>query len=141
MNNLHQNFNNIKNDFEELGDWSSRYQLLIEMSKSLPTLDAALKTEAHLIRGCIAKVWLGANINEQHMLFWGDSDAVMPKGLIALIVKIFSHATPLEIAEFDIDVFAQLGLKQNLTPTRAQAAQNMLNRVRELACAQTERFQ
>jgi cysteine desulfuration protein SufE len=133
MNSIEKRFENLKSEFNELEQWSLRYQHLVEMGKSLPPLSDNQKQDSNLIQGCVSKVWLGADMRSGKLFFWGDSDGIMPKGLVALTSTIFSNTSPQEILAFQAPILSELGLLQNLTPTRAKAMENMLRRVKELA--------
>ena len=133
MNTVDARFHNLEQEFHELESWSARYQHLVEIGKTLAPLSPEQKSDENRIKGCVSHVWLGAKFQQEKLFFWGDSDAVMPKGLVALSIFLFSEATPTEILLFDTDVLTKLGLRQNLTPTRALAMENMIRRVKELA--------
>jgi cysteine desulfuration protein SufE len=137
MTTLSSRFHNLKQEFHDLEQWSLRYQHLVEKGKNIPSLSPNELSDAHLIKGCISKVWLGAHIQNGKLFFWGHSDAVMPKGLVALVIELFSDETPESIIDFKTDILGELGLRQNLTPTRALAMENMMKRVKEIAAAAT----
>jgi cysteine desulfuration protein SufE len=130
---LLQRYERLKDLFGDLGSSRARYQHLVEMSRDLPPMDAEMRLDANLVPGCVAKVWLASFVRDDCLFLYGDSEAVMPKGLLALVVELFSGARLDEVAAFDRDIVAELGLAQSLTPTRALAAGNMVRRVRVMA--------
>jgi cysteine desulfuration protein SufE len=137
MTTLSNRFHNLEQEFCDLEQWSLRYQHLIEKGKKLPPLTPDQLSGNNLIKGCISKVWLGAHFRDGKLFFWGQSDAVMPKGLVALVVELFNGEAPDAILEFKTDILGRLGLRQNLTPTRAIAMENMMKRVKEIAATAT----
>jgi cysteine desulfuration protein SufE len=139
MTTLAGRFQNLEQEFHDLEQWSLRYQHLVEKGKNLSPLTATQLSDANLIKGCVSKVWLGADIQNGKLFFWGNSDAVMPKGLVALVVELFNGEAPASILAFETDILGKLGLRQNLTPTRAIAMENMMKRVKEIATAAAAR--
>ena len=110
----------IIDDFSAFDDWMDKYQMIIEMGNNLEPLDEKYKTPQNLIEGCQSRVWLQADLDEQTNLihFTGDSDAVIVKGLVSLVIQVLSDHTPDEILNADLYFIEQIGLKENLSPTR-----------------------
>jgi len=125
----------ITENFELLDDWDDRYRYLIELGKMLEPLPESAKTEDNRVRGCASQVWVLTEINRAQgaprLTFRGDSDAHIVKGLVALILAIYSGHTAQEILKTDaLDIFASLGLKEHLTPQRSNGVRSMVERIR-----------
>jgi cysteine desulfuration protein SufE len=134
----------IKTNFAILDDWEDRYRYVIELGRMLPPLDAALKTEATKVRGCASQVWLvshltpGTSSAGPQMAFRGDSDALIVRGLIAILLAALDGKSPAQIRDLDLPgIFAELGLKENLTPQRSNGLASMIARVKADATAAT----
>ena len=127
----------IIDDFSALDDWMDKYQMIIEMGNSLEPLDEKYKTPQNLIEGCQSRVWLQADYDEQTNLihFTGDSDAVIVKGLVSLVIQVLSDHTPDEIFNADLYFIEQIGLKENLSPTRSNGFLSMIKQMRIYALA------
>ena len=127
----------IIDDFSALDDWMDKYQMIIEMGNSLEPLDEKYKTPQNLIEGCQSRVWLQADYDEQTNLihFTGDSDAVIVKGLVSLVIQVLSDHTPDEILNADLYFIEQIGLKENLSPTRSNGFLSMIKQMRIYALA------
>jgi cysteine desulfuration protein SufE len=127
----------IIDDFSALDDWMDKYQMIIEMGNSLEPLDEKYKTPQNLIEGCQSRVWLQADFDEQTNLihFTGDSDAVIVKGLVSLVIQVLSDHTPDEILNADLYFIEQIGLKENLSPTRSNGFLSMIKQMRIYALA------
>lgn len=128
--------NQLVEDFSFFDDWTQRYEYLIELGKSLPLIDPQYKTPEHLIKGCQSQVWLYAESKEGKLYFTADSDAIITKGIVALLVKVFSGHTPTDILTADIHFIDQIGLKEHLSPTRANGLVSMLHQMRAYAQAE-----
>ncbi|MDR1938160.1 MAG: SufE family protein [Tannerellaceae bacterium] len=128
-------------EFSVFPDWMDRYALLIELGNSLPPLDEALKTESNLIEGCQSRVWLHAGFNDGKVYFQGESDAVIVKGIVSLLIGILSGHTPQEILDADLYFIDRIGLREHLSPTRSNGLVAMLKQMRmyALAIKQVER--
>ena len=127
----------IIDDFSALDDWMDKYQMIIEMGNSLEPLDEKYKTPQNLIEGCQSRVWLQADFDEQTNLihFTGDSDAVIVKGLVSLVIQVLSDHTPDEIFNADLYFIEKIGLKENLSPTRSNGFLSMIKQMRIYALA------
>ena len=127
----------IIDDFSALDDWMDKYQMIIEMGNNLEPLDEKYKTPQNLIEGCQSRVWLQADFDEQTNLihFTGDSDAVIVKGLVSLVIQVLSDHTPDEILNADLYFIEQIGLKENLSPTRSNGFLSMIKQMRIYALA------
>ena len=122
-------------EFSLFDDWMDKYEHLIELGKSLPMIDPSLKTDDRLIKGCQSKVWLHAALNDGRVQYTADSDAIITKGIIAVLIRIFSDQKPEEILEADTGFIDQMGLKEHLSPTRANGLVSMIKQMKFYAVA------
>lgn len=122
-------------EFEQLGDWMEKYNFLIDISKELKPLDAKYKTTEYLINGCQSRVWLASEFTDGHLIFRADSDAIITKGIIALLIKVLSGRTPEEIMNADLYFIDKIGLRQNLSPTRSNGLLSMVKQMKMYALA------
>lgn len=127
----------IIDDFSAFDDWMDKYQMIIEMGNSLEPLDEKYKTPQNLIEGCQSRVWLQADYDETNKTihFTGDSDAVIVKGLVSLVIQVLSDHTPDEILASDLYFIEEIGLKENLSPTRSNGFLSMIKQMRIYALA------
>jgi cysteine desulfuration protein SufE len=125
--------NEIIEDFSMLEDWNDKYEYLIDFGKSLPLIDEQYKTEENRIHGCQSRVWLHAEMKENQLFFYADSDAIITKGIVGLLVKVLSGHTPKEIAETELYFIEKIGLKEHLSPTRANGLVSMIKKMKILA--------
>ncbi len=127
----------ILENFTLFSDWEERYQYVIDLGKQLPDLDEAFKTEGFKVRGCTSQVWLVPETDENgHLVFRADSDALIVRGLIAILLSAYNGKAPQEILAFPIDdVFAQLGLENNLSPNRRSGFFAMTEKIKAYAQA------
>lgn len=125
----------IIEEFSMFDDWMDRYALLIELGNSLEKLDEKYKTEDNLIVGCQSRVWLQADYIDGKIIFKAESDAVIVKGIIALLIKVLSNRTPDEIINTDLYFIEKIGLKENLSPTRSNGLVSMIKQIRFYAMA------
>lgn len=125
----------VVEEFSMFDEWLDKYEYLIELGKSLDHYPDEEKTEDKLIKGCQSRVWLDYRIDEGRIFFNADSDAIITKGIISLLVKIYSGRTAKEISESDFSVVARIGLKENLSPTRANGLVSMIAKIKETAIA------
>lgn len=132
--------NQIIEDFEVFDDWMDKYNLLIELSKELPELDSTFRTEQYVIKGCQSKVWLAADLQDGKIQFKADSDAIIVKGIVALLVKVLSNQTPADILDSDLYFINQIGLKENLSPTRSNGLLAMIKQMKLYALAYQTRI-
>lgn len=125
----------IIEEFSMFNDWMDRYSLLIDLGNSLEKLDAKYKVENNLIEGCQSRVWLQADYIDGKIVFKPDSDAVIVKGIIALLIKVLSDRTPDEILDTDLYFVERIGLKEHLSPTRSNGLVSMIKQIRFYAMA------
>ena len=127
--------NEIIEEFSVYEDWLDKYNYLIELSKELPPIDVKYKTKENLINGCQSKVWLNADYKDGIMEYQADSDAIITKGIIALLIKILSGRKAEEIMHADLFFIDQIGLRQNLSPTRSNGLLAMVKQMKLYAMA------
>ena len=136
MKTIEENIAEIESDFSMFDQWVDKYAYLIDLGKSLPLIDAKYKDEDHLIRGCQSQVWLAARQNDQGRIeFTADSDAIITKGLISLLVRVLSGQTPQDIAQADLSFIDRIGLSSHLSPTRANGLSEMIRQMKLYAAA------
>ena len=122
-------------EFSAFDDWMDKYQMIIDLGNEQPALDAAYKTEDNLIDGCQSRVWLHASMQDGLVHFEADSDAIITKGLIALLIRVLSDHTPAEILASDVHFIDAIGLTQHLSPTRSNGLLAMVKQMRMYALA------
>ncbi|RHR60728.1 SufE family protein [Parabacteroides sp. AF17-28] len=122
-------------EFSDFDDWMDKYALLIDLGNSLPPLEEKYKTESNLIEGCQSRVWLQADYVDGKILFKGESDAVIVKGIVSLLINIISGHTPQEILDADLYFIEKIGLKEHLSPTRSNGLVAMVKQMRMYALA------
>ena len=120
-------------DFSLYEEWLDKYEYLIELGKSLDAYPEEKKTEDRLIKGCQSRVWLDYSLQDGKLFFQADSDAIITKGIISLLIGVYSGRTPEEIAADDFGFIEEIGLKENLSPTRANGLVSMIEQIREIA--------
>lgn len=125
----------IIDEFSMFDDWMQRYEYLIELGKSIPLIDERYKTDDNIIKGCQSKVWVHADENNGKIEFTADSDAILTKGIIALLLRVFSSHTPQEILDADTGFIDEIGLKEHLSPTRANGLVSMIKQLKLYAVA------
>ncbi|MFP3860073.1 MAG: SufE family protein [Bacteroidales bacterium] len=125
----------IIEEFSMFDDWMDKYNYLIELSKDLPEMSPEKKVPENLIEGCQSKVWLDAEIEGDKLVFQADSDAIITKGIIALLIRVLSERTPKEIKDANLYFIDKIGLKENLSPTRSNGLLAMLNKIKSYAIA------
>ncbi|MBR4234166.1 MAG: SufE family protein [Bacteroidales bacterium] len=123
----------VIDDFSMYDEWLDKYEYLIELGKSLETFDEEKKTEDRLIKGCQSRVWLDSELRDGRLYFTADSDAIITKGIISLLIGVYSGATPEEIAEDDFAFVGEIGLRENLSPTRAGGLASMIDTLKKTA--------
>ncbi|RME18904.1 MAG: SufE family protein [Bacteroidetes bacterium] len=111
-------------------DWEAKYSYIIELGKNLPSFPSPYKTDEYLIKGCQSRVWLKAEKENDLLHFHADSDALIPKGIIALLLKLVNHQPAKEIAAYDFGIIEKIGLTQHLSPTRANGLLNMIKQIK-----------
>ena len=119
----------IIEEFELFDDWMDKYNYIIELGKSLPLIDPQYKDDAHLIPGCQSQVWLHAEMNDGKLFFRADSDAIITKGIINLLIRVLSGHTPQEILSSDLAYIDQIGIKEHLSPTRSNGLVSMIQQI------------
>ena len=120
-------------EFEDFTDWMDKYQMLIDLGNTLPPLDAKYKVESNLIEGCQSRVWLQCDLVDGRLVFSADSDALITKGIIALLIRVISNHTPEEIAHTDLHFIDAIGLKDHLSPTRSNGLLSMVKQIKAYA--------
>lgn len=122
-------------EFSVFDDWMDKYNYLIELSRDLPAMDPAFKTEQHLIQGCQSRVWINAELADGKLVYSADSDAIIAKGLISLLIRVLNNRTPQEILDADLYFIDRIGMKENLSPTRANGLVSMIRQMKMYALA------
>ena len=123
----------IIDDFSLYEEWLDKYEYLIELGKALEPFPEEKKTEGRLIKGCQSRVWLDSELKDGKLFFKADSDAIITKGIISLLIGVYSGRTPQEIAADDFGFVAEIGLKENLSPTRANGLVSMIETIKKTA--------
>ena len=127
--------NDLIDEFAMFDDWMDRYEHMIALGKSLPLIDASLKTDNKLIKGCQSKVWVHAELEGDQLAFTADSDAIITKGIVAILIRVFSDQHPSQIIEADTKFIDEIGLKEHLSPTRANGLVSMIKQLKMYAVA------
>jgi len=122
--------NNIIEEFSMFEDWMDKYNLLIDLGKDLPVIDPKYKIKDFLIEGCQSKVWLYPEFDGNKITFTADSDAIITRGIVALLIKVLSNRTPQEIIASDLYFIEKIGLRQNLSPTRSNGLLSMVRQIK-----------
>lgn len=125
----------IIDEFSDVEDWMDRYAMIIDLGNSLPPIDDSYKTPEHLIEGCQSRVWLNAEEHDGKVYFTADSDAIIVKGIIAMLIKVLNGHTPTEILASDLHFIDAIGLAENLSPTRSNGLLAMVKQMRLYAMA------
>ncbi len=125
--------NEVIDEFSMFDEWLDKYEYLIELGKSRKDYPETDKTDDYLIKGCQSRVWLNYKVENGRIYFNADSDAIITKGIISLLIKIYSGRTPEEILSSDFSVVDRIGLKENLSPTRANGLVSMIAKIKETA--------
>ncbi|GAA4067858.1 SufE family protein [Flavobacterium cheonanense] len=125
----------IVDEFSMFDDWMQRYEYIIDLGKALPLIDEQYKTEDNIIKGCQSKVWVHAEQNEDKIVFTADSDAILTKGIIAILIRAFSNQKVADILEANTDFIDEIGLKEHLSPTRANGLVSMVKQIKMYALA------
>ena len=127
--------NEIIDEFSMFDDWMQRYEYIIDLGKNLPLIKEELKTDDNLIKGCQSKVWLQGEQNGDNIVFTADSDAILTKGIIAILIRAFSNQKAIDILNADTDFTDEIGLKEHLSPTRANGLVSMIKNIKMYALA------
>ena len=133
MESLQEAKQSIVDDFAMYDEWLDKYEYLIELGKNLGDFPEEKKTEDRLIKGCQSRVWLDCEVKDGRLFFTADSDAIITKGIISLLIGVYSGRTPEDIASDDFSFVEQIGLKENLSPTRANGLVSMISTIKQLA--------
>jgi cysteine desulfuration protein SufE len=125
----------IVDEFSMFDDWMQRYEYIIDLGKSLSLIDEQFKTEDNIIKGCQSKVWVHAEQQGENVVFTADSDAILTKGIIAILIRAFSNQKAADILEANTDFIDKIGLKEHLSPTRANGLVSMVKKIKMYALA------
>ncbi|WP_309642478.1 SufE family protein [Flavobacterium sp.] len=125
----------IIDEFSMFDDWDERFQYVIDLGKTLPLIDNQYKTEENTIKGCQSKVWLHGEEVDGEVIFTADSDAIITKGIIAILIRVFSNQKAKDILEADTKFIDEIGLKEQLSPTRANGLVSMIKQIKMYALA------
>jgi len=125
----------IVDEFSMFDEWDERYQYVIDLGKTLPLIEEAYKTDENVIKGCQSKVWLHGEEKDGKVVFTADSDAILTKGIIAILIRVFSNQKPADILEADTAFIDEIGLKEHLSPTRANGLVSMIKQIKMYALA------
>ena len=125
----------IKEEFMQFEDWMERYEYMIDLGRSLTLIDQAYKTDEYIIKGCQSKVWVYAELNDDKLVFTADSDAIITKGIIAILIRTFSNQHPSDIMNAETGFIDEIGLKEHLSPTRANGLVSMIKQIKLYALA------
>lgn len=132
---IRDTINEIIEEFASFDDWMDKYNYLIEMGKSLPVIDDKYKIDSNLITGCQSRVWLHSDYEDGIIRFTADSDAVITKGIVNLLIRVFSEHTPDEILAAETEFLDEIGLKEHLSPTRSNGLLSMIKQIKLYALA------
>ena len=135
MNSIKDIEKSIIEEFEMFDNWTQKYEYLIDISKELPKMENNYKTDENIIKGCQSKVWLHAELNEGKIKFLADSEAIITRGIIAILLTIFNNRTPKEIIQSDTNFIEKIGLKEHLSPNRANGLYSMIKQIKFYAIA------
>ena len=125
----------IIEEFSLFEDWMQRYEYMIELGKSLPIITEEFKSDDNIIKGCQSKVWVHAQLDQDKLQFSADSDAIITKGIIAILIRAFSNQHPKDILAANTDFIDEIGLKEHLSPTRANGLVSMIKQIKLYAIA------
>lgn len=125
----------IISEFEIFDDWMDRYNYLIEISNELPMINSKFRSNEYIIKGCQSKVWLNAELHDGKIIYTADSDAIITKGIVTLLIRVLSGKTPKEIMDADLPFIDKIGLRENLSPTRANGLLAMIKQMKLYAIA------
>ena len=135
MNSIETIKNDIISEFSLFEDWMEKYEYIIELGKSIPLINPKFKVDDNLIKGCQSKVWIHAELKDNNVFFSADSDAIITKGIIAILIRVFSNQQPKNILESDTKFIDKIGLKEHLSPTRANGLVSMIKQIKIYALA------
>ncbi len=135
MNTMKEVEQSLIEEFELFEDWMDKYNYIIELGKELPMIDPQYKTPEFLIEGCQSQVWLHADYRDGRVFFTADSDAIITKGIVNLLIRVLSERTPQEIIDNDLGYLDAIGLKEHLSPTRSNGLASMIKQIKLYAVA------
>lgn len=127
--------NEIVEEFSIFTDWLDKYEYIIELGKNVPVIEEAAKTDENLIKGCQSRVWLSCSVKDGRLYFSADSDAIITKGIISLLIRVYNGQTPADILASDLSFISKIGLQENLSPTRANGLVSMIKQIKIYAMA------
>tara|TARA_B100001093_G_scaffold485352_1_gene519610 strand:+ start:3323 stop:3739 length:417 start_codon:yes stop_codon:yes gene_type:complete len=127
--------NEIVEEFSLFEDWMQKYEYIIELGKSIQPIDNKNKVDSNLIKGCQSKLWLHAELKKGKVIYTADSEAIITKGIAAVLLRVFSNQTPVDIIDSNINYIDEIGLKEHLSPTRANGLMSMVNQLKYYALA------
>ena len=130
---------NLIEDLSFFEDWTQKYEYMIELSKSLDKMDDSLKNDTNLIKGCQSKVWLNAELKNGKINFQADSEAIITKGIIAILLMVFNNKKPDQIIKSDVSFIEKIGLKEHLSPNRANGLYSMIKQIKYYAIAYSKK--
>jgi len=130
----------IVEEFEAFGDWMEKYNYIIELAKTLPPFKENYRTKENLIQGCQSQVWLGAEYNDGKLYFYADSDAIITKGIIALLLRVLSGQSPNDILNTELWFVEKIGLASHLSPTRSNGLTSMIKQIKMYALAYKTKY-
>jgi cysteine desulfuration protein SufE len=131
----------IVDEFSMFDDWMQRYEYIIELGKSLPLIEEQYKTDDNIIQGCQSKVWVHAELQGDKVVFTADSDAILTKGIIAILIRAFSNQKASAILDANTDFIDEIGLKEHLSPTRANGLVSMIKKLKMYALAFNAKYE
>ncbi len=135
MNSIKEIQEEIIDEFAMFDDWMQRYEYMIDLGKSLPKIEEQHKNDDHIIKGCQSKVWVHADLQDDKVIFTADSDAIITKGIIAILIRAWSQQKPQDIIDADTSFIDEIGLKEHLSPTRANGLVSMIKQLKMYALA------
>ncbi|MBZ9777567.1 SufE family protein [Psychroflexus sp. CAK8W] len=135
MSSIQERQEEIIEEFSMFEDWMQRYEYMIELGKSLPLIDEKHKIEENIIKGCQSKVWVYAEMDDDQVNYTADSDAIITKGIIAILIRVFSGQKPEDVMNADTSFIDEIGLKEHLSPTRANGLVSMIKQMKMYAIA------
>lgn len=131
----------ITEEFEMFDDWMAKYEYLIDLGKSLPLIDQKYKTEDKIIKGCQSQVWMHSELIDGKVVYTADSDAIITKGMVALMIRVLSNHTPIEIINAKLDFVEKIGLTKHLSPTRSNGLVSMIKQMKLDAIAYSSKLE
>jgi cysteine desulfuration protein SufE len=134
--NITEKQQDIIDEFSMFDDWMEKYEYIIDLGKDLPVIDPSKKTDDRLIEGCQSRVWLDSSVVDGKMIFTADSDAIITKGIIGLLIRVLNNETPADVAKEELNFIKVIGLQEHLSPTRSNGLVSMVKRMKMEAVKQ-----